>query len=171
MRISLLSAQSDRENSFPLSDQHDPRAAHGKAGLRSASVRAKRTSTGRSAPLSVARQMPARASTAAACLVYRTKRRWMLINSFWLTSIFILIFLSFFLPLSIFFLIDLTYVPGGPYLLFLDFLWTLVLDNLSSDIDFASLITFSSLWYFSISDYPFPITISSGWIKLLWIFF
>ena len=54
----------------------------------------------------------------------------------------ILFYLFLFSTLS---LIDLTYVPGGPYLLFLDSFRTLVSEDLSCDIDFTSLITFSSL--------------------------
>ena len=78
----------------------------------------------------------------------------------------------FLFPFSIFFdRIDLTYVPGGPYLLYLDSCWTLVPRWSSPDINFTSLITFSSLWYFFISVTRFPITISGRWIKLLWIFF
>ena len=70
-------------------------------------------------------------------------------------------------PFSIFInLIDLTYVPGGPYLLYLDSCWTLVSRWPSPDINFTSLITFSSLWSFFISVTRFPITTSGRWIKL-----
>ena len=48
----------------------------------------------------------------------------------------ITIILFYLFLFSILFLIDLTYVPGGPYLLFLDSCRTFVSEDLTFDIDF-----------------------------------